>query len=81
MKHLGSIKSTPTAFLTAQGSTPFFDNQLITYKEAAQYLGVSESYLRRLKSQGKMPWVPIGNRSVRFRVSSLNKWIEERECK
>lgn len=62
-------------------SKPFFDNQLITYKEAARYLGVSESYLRRLKSRGTVPWVQVSRRGIRFRVNSLNKWIEERECK
>ncbi len=59
----------------------FFENQLLSYKQAAQYLSVSESYLRRLKSKGLVPCVLIGDRSVRFRVSSLNHWIEKREVK
>jgi excisionase family DNA binding protein len=57
----------------------FFDNQLITYKQAAKYLSVCESYLRRLKSKGKVSFVSMGARGVRFRVSSLNRWIEKRE--
>jgi excisionase family DNA binding protein len=57
----------------------FFENQLITYKEAAKYLSVSESYLRRLKAKGEVPFVFVGERGVRFRVSSLNRWIEKRE--
>jgi excisionase family DNA binding protein len=57
----------------------FFENQLITYKEAAKYLSVSESYLRRLKANGRIPFVFVGDRGVRFRVSSLNRWIEKRE--
>ena len=56
-----------------------FLNQLLTYKQAAKYLSVSESYLRRLKSHGVVPHVYVGNRGVRFRVSSLNRWIEKRE--
>jgi excisionase family DNA binding protein len=56
-----------------------FDNQLLTYSEAARYLSVSESYLRRLKALGQIACVPIGNRGVRFRVGSLNRWIEKRE--
>ncbi len=59
----------------------FFENQLLSYKQAAQYLSVSEPYLRRLKSQGLIPFVLVGDRAVRFRVSSLNQWIEEREVK
>lgn len=58
-----------------------FDNQLINYKQTARYLGLSEPYLRRLKRKGKIPFVPIGARGVRFRVASLNLWIEKREIK
>lgn len=58
---------------------PFFENQLLGYKEAAQYLGISETYLRRLKAAGKIAYVAIGVRGIRFRVSALNKWSAERE--
>ena len=56
-----------------------FENRLLNYSEAARYLSVSESYLRKLKRRGKVPFVPMGNRGVRFRVSSLTLWIEKRE--
>lgn len=56
-----------------------FENQLLSYKQAAQYLSVCESYLRRLKAKGNIPFVLVGDRAVRFRVSSLNQWVEERE--
>jgi excisionase family DNA binding protein len=59
----------------------FFENQLLSYKEAARYLSVSEPYLRRLKSKGLIPFVCVGDRAVRFRVCSLNRWIEKREVK
>jgi excisionase family DNA binding protein len=59
----------------------FFDNQLLSYKQAAQYLSVSVPYLRKLKVRGLIPVVLVGDRAVRFRVSSLNHWIEEREVK
>ncbi len=57
----------------------FFENRLLTYAQAAKYLSVSESYLRRLKGKGHVPFVFVGTRGVRFRVSSLNRWIEKRE--
>ncbi|WP_413569177.1 helix-turn-helix domain-containing protein [Bdellovibrio sp. HCB117] len=57
-----------------------FDNQLFSYKEAARYLRLSEVYLRKLKAKGKIPFVEVG-RGIRFRVSSLNAWIAEREIK
>ncbi len=58
-----------------------FENQLLNYKQAAQYLSVSEAYLRRLKARGHIPFVLVSDRGIRFRVSSLNQWIEEREVK
>ena len=57
----------------------FFENQLVNYKQAAKYLSVSVSYLRRLKANRRIPYVVIGARGVRFRVSSLNRWTNERE--
>lgn len=62
-------------------SEPIYENLLLTYEKAARCLGMSETALRKLKAKGKIPWVPVGNRGVRFSVSSLKKWIEERERK
>ncbi len=62
-----------------QPDPQFFENQLLTYKQAAQYLSVCESYLRRLKSKKLIPFVLVSDRGIRFRVSSLNRWIEKRE--
>lgn len=76
---LHSNKVLKEAALRSTTAPQFFENQLVDYKKASQYLGISESYLRRLKSQGKVPYVTIGQRGVRFRISSLNKWITERE--
>jgi excisionase family DNA binding protein len=59
----------------------FFDTQLFSYKQAARFLAVSESHLRKLKAKGKIPYVPMGNRGIRFSVKSLNEWVERREIK
>jgi excisionase family DNA binding protein len=59
----------------------FFENRLLSYREAAEYLCISESYLRRLKAEKQIAYVPIGSRNVRFRVASLSRWIEKREMK
>jgi len=58
----------------------FFDNQLLSYKQASQYLSLSVPYLRRLKAKGEIPFVPFG-RTIRFKVSSLNSWVQEREIR
>jgi excisionase family DNA binding protein len=64
-----------------KATSEFFENQLLSYKKAARYLGISEPYLRRLKNRGHIAYVPIGRRGVRFKLSSLNSWVEEREVK
>lgn len=60
-------------------SHQLFDNQLLSFAKSAKYLGISVSYLRRLKQKGVIPFVRIGKRGIRFRVASLNAWIAERE--
>lgn len=71
--------STPIQTPSVSPCEVFVENQLISYKQAAQYLSVSESYLRKLKARGEIPHVFVGNRGVRFRVSSLNRWVDKRE--
>ena len=66
------------------GENRLFDNQpvLLSYKQAAQFLGISETHLRRLKNDGHIKAVIIGygtRPGVKFAVSDLLKWVEERK--
>ncbi|MGZ3775312.1 MAG: helix-turn-helix transcriptional regulator [Bdellovibrio sp.] len=74
-----TITTMPCSHPTSALNGELFENQLLGYNKAAQYLQVSESYLRRLKSKGKIRFVQVGNRGIRFKVASLNAWIAERE--
>ena len=61
-----------------------FENtkRLLTYKQAAKYLGISEVYLRRLKAAGRIKTVPIGfgiRPGIRLDISDLDQWIEKRK--
>jgi excisionase family DNA binding protein len=69
-----------TDALTSLERPLVFENPkiLLSYKQAARCLSISEPHLRRLKQQGKIPFINIG-RSVRFSLSSLNSWVEKRE--
>lgn len=60
-------------------TSKLFENQLLTYKQAASYLGISVSYLRELKSKKKVSFVFVGHRAVRFRVASLDSFVRQRE--
>ena len=55
------------------------DQQLLTTKEAARLLGVSESFLERDRWQGaRIPYVKIGARAVRYERSTLADYIARR---
>lgn len=51
--------------------------RLLTTKEAAEVLNLSEQTLRNWRSTGlvKVPYVELGS-AVRYRVSDLEKYIE-----
>lgn len=50
---------------------------LLTSKEAAPLLGVSVAFLERDRWAGaRVPFIKIGSRAVRYRLSDLNAYIE-----
>ncbi len=51
---------------------------LLTPREAAQALRISERKLWGLTASGEIPCVRIG-RSVRYDINDLHAWIEERK--
>ena len=51
---------------------------LLTSREAAAALSISERTLWQLKEDGKIPFVLFG-RNVRYNLSSLEEWIREQE--
>ncbi len=56
-------------------------HQLLTTKEAAQYLGVSEAFLERDRWAGaRVPFIRVGARAVRYRLSDLDAYIEAQRC-
>ncbi|MDR1975380.1 MAG: helix-turn-helix domain-containing protein [Campylobacteraceae bacterium] len=56
--------------------------QALTPKEAAQYVGLSVSTLRRMRIQGVgIPYIKTGenNSAVRYPISALNKFLEKQQ--
>jgi len=53
-------------------------NDLMTCKEAAEFLTVPESWIRRKTRLHEIPVVRLG-RYARYRVSSLMEWLEDQE--
>lgn len=54
-------------------------DKLLTSKEAAPILGVSVAFLERDRWAGaQIPFIRVGARAVRYRLSDLNAYIESR---
>lgn len=52
--------------------------QLLTTIQAAQLLGVSKAFLERDRWAGaRIPFIKVGSRAVRYRLSDLNAFIEK----
>lgn len=55
------------------------ENQLISEKEAAVFLGFTPRFLQARRIRGGGPqFVRISRRAIRYRIRDLEKWIEER---
>lgn len=53
--------------------------KLLNTKQAAEYLGISSAFLERDRWAGaQVPFVKIGTRSVRYRLSDLDAYIESK---
>jgi excisionase family DNA binding protein len=50
----------------------------LNVKQAAQYIGVSERTLWRLRDSGEIPHSQI-NRRIVFRIKALDQFLKERE--
>lgn len=53
--------------------------ELLSERDAAQFLGVSAVFLRKRRRDGGGPaFVRIGSRNIRYRVGDLQAWIDAR---
>ena len=55
------------------------DDELITTKEAAEFLGVSAAFLQRDRTdETEIPYVKVGRRAIRYKLSDLHSYIDDR---
>ena len=52
------------------------DNKLLTAAEVAEHLGLSPGTVLDWFEAGRLPGFKLGGRSVRFRQSELEVWLE-----
>ena len=51
--------------------------KLLKVRDAAEVLGISISTMNNLYYGGEIPHVRVGRRSVRFKVSELERYVEK----
>lgn len=56
---------------------PIFEN-LIGVEKLSQLLNVPIPTIRDWRYKGQIPYVIVGLRLVRFRISDVQKWLDER---
>lgn len=58
------------------------NEQLLTTKQAARYLGVSASFLEKDRWRGaRIPFIRLSRRSIRYRHADLDRYIlEQTKC-
>lgn len=50
--------------------------ELLTERQAAEYIGLSARFLQARRSRGDSPpWVRISQTCVRYKVADLDDWI------
>jgi len=55
------------------------EQNLLTTRQAAAYLGVSEAFLERDRWAGaRIPFIRVGSRAVRYRPSDLETYLASR---
>ena len=55
------------------------ESPYLTVEYAADYLRVSKNYLDKLRVSGMGPsFIRLGRRKVLYRMSDLDRWVEER---
>lgn len=53
--------------------------KLLTTQQTAEYLSVSKAFLERARWAGypKIPFIKVGDRAVRYRLSDLETYVEK----
>ena len=52
------------------------EREILTTKEAADFLNLSTFTVRKLAASGRLPSVKIGSRTLRFSKTALSQWAQ-----
>ncbi len=59
--------------------TSQINSTIFTYNELSAYLKIQPGTLRKWVMQSKLPFFKIGTKSVRFRKSDIDSWLERQK--
>jgi hypothetical protein len=62
-------------------STQIVESQTLTGAEAARYIGMSDSWLRQSRMNGRTygpVWILCGPKAIRYLRADLDRWLEGR---
>jgi excisionase family DNA binding protein len=59
-----------------QNIKPQITTSIFTYNELAEYLKVQPGTLRKWVMDKKIPFIKIGGKSVRFKKTDIDNWLE-----
>ena len=54
-----------------------FETDFLTVKEASQYTGYAESYLRKLAMRKQIPYYKVSTRAIRFSKADLVAFLSK----
>jgi predicted DNA-binding transcriptional regulator AlpA len=70
------MRTLPTE--STAGQVVLADDSIMSPRAAAQYLGLSESWLAKQRSANQGPtWMRLGRKKIGYRRSALLAWLEQ----
>lgn len=57
------------------------DKKIFNVNELANYLGVRESYVYKMRREGIIPYFRLGERKILFSKEKIDLWIHNQEMK
>lgn len=60
--------------------TLFCTKEVLTTSEAAQYMGISKSYLYKLTMRAEIPYYKPMGKMCYFNRAELEEWLQQNRC-
>jgi predicted site-specific integrase-resolvase len=67
-----------TASLGIKSDPSFVDDPVLSERETADYCGIAEVSLRRMRKAGKIPYIQISENRIGYRRSMANRILDSR---